>query len=84
MTDEKLIEDVRLLAHWEPTKERRVEICEAAADRLQQYRSLDECDNCGQPRIAHCTAGGGTQSGECHWFIDKADAADRLIEWMSE
>ncbi len=30
----KLSENIRLLAHWEPTKERRVALCLDAADLL--------------------------------------------------
>ena len=30
----KLSEDIRLLAHWEPSKERRVTMCLNAADLL--------------------------------------------------
>ena len=71
MDDEKLIEDVRLLAHWEPTKERRVEICEAASKRLSEFYQAMECGHCGQPRWAHCTAGGGTQDAMCNFFSEK-------------
>ncbi len=36
MTDAVLIEDLKLLARWEPTKRRRIEICERAAKRLKE------------------------------------------------
>ncbi len=50
MTDAVLIENLKLLARWEPTKRRRIEICERAAKRLSELG--DEGDDSADRLIA--------------------------------